>query len=324
MKAAFLDFATLGPNDIDTADLQAVLPEIIFYEHTSVGELSARVQDVEILLVNKVVLGTEQLKKATALKLIGLAATGTDNVDLAAAAAQGVVVSNIRDYCTPSVVQHVFALILALNQHLAEYKQLTASGQWARARQFCMHDHPFAELSGKTIGIVGYGALGRAVAEIAKGFGMNVLAAALSYRSTTEDEDGVERVRLEELLSRADITSLHCPLTSATRHLMNAATLALMPAHALLINTARGGLVDGDALVAALKNGALGGAGIDVLTPEPPAVDAALLNAELVNLIVTPHIAWAAREARQRALDEITQNIKAFIAGKPRNQVNPF
>jgi glycerate dehydrogenase len=326
MKAVFLDFATLGPGDIDAASLTRLLPGIALHPRTAREELAERVRDAEIVILNKVSLSEQVIARAPRLKLICLAATGTDNVALEAARARGIAVTNIRDYCAPSVTQHVFALILALTHRLREYESLLAMGAWSRASEFCLLDYPFHELAGKTLGIVGLGSLGGGVARVATAFGMQVLAARRPYRPAANRgeslADGVRRVGFPELLARSHIVSLHCPLTDETRHLIDAAAFRQMRPGALLINTARGSLVDSDALIAALRAGLIGGAGIDVLAREPPAHDDPLLQARLPNLIVTPHIAWAAKESRQRALEEIALNIAAFVAGERRNRLD--
>jgi glycerate dehydrogenase len=318
--AAFLDFASLRPCDLDLAGLRSVLPDVTLYDHTTPGERLARLAACEVALVNKVKVDGALLAGATRLRYIGLAATGVDNVDVAAARARGIAVTNIRDYCAPSVVQHVFGLILALTLRLREYDALLASGGWQRSRDFCLLDYPSRELAGKTLGIVGLGNLGQAVAGVAQAFGMRVLAAAREPGATADG--GIERRPWPDLLAEVDVLSLHCPLTPATRHLINARTLARMRPGSLLINTARGALVDPGALLASLQGGHLGGAGIDVLDTEPPVSGHPLLDARLPNLIVTPHIAWAARESRQRALDEVVANVRAWLAGERRNRVD--
>ena len=276
--------------------------------------------------MNKVRLDRERLTAAApALKLVVLAATGTDNVDLVAARELGIAVCNIRNYATPSVVQHVFGLILALTLRLDEYRELLARGAWERSPHFCLLDFPSRELAGRTLGIVGYGQLGQAVGAVGQAFGMRVVAA----RSLRPDgaavpagkARAVERLALPELLAAADVLSLHCPLTPATRHLINREAIARMRPGAVLINTARGDLVDYAALLNALRTGPLGGAGIDVLPEEPPAAGHPLLATRLPNLLVTPHIAWAARESRQRALNEIVANVRDFMTGGQRNRV---
>ncbi|MDH5274962.1 MAG: glycerate dehydrogenase [Gammaproteobacteria bacterium] len=326
MQSAFLDFDSLGPADIDTSALRATLPGIRVYGSTRPGEVDARIAGCEILLVNKVDLDRRRLAAAApALKLVVLAATGTDNVDLAAARELGIAVANIRSYATPSVVQHVFGLVLALTLRLEEYRLLLQAGAWERSPHFCLLDYPTRELSGRTLGIVGYGQLGQAVAAVGRAFGMRVVAARSLRQapgiSRAPDPVPVDRLELPEVLATADVVSLHCPLTPATRHLINGESLAHLRRDALLINTARGDLVDSIALLDALRGGRLGGAGIDVLAEEPPVGGHPLLEARLPNLIVTPHIAWAARESRQRALDEVVGNVRAFLSGGQRNRV---
>ncbi|MEO8445566.1 MAG: NAD(P)-dependent oxidoreductase [Gammaproteobacteria bacterium] len=326
MKAAFLDFDSIGPADIDTAALLELLPGIELYGSSTASEIDARLTGCAIVLVNKVDLDRDRLAAAApALRLVVLAATGTDNVDLTAARDLGIAVANIRDYATPSVVQHVFGLILALTLRLSEYRELLRSGAWERSPHFCLLDYPSRELAGKTLGILGYGQLGRAVGAVGQAFGMEVVAAHSLRDGGDAGAPGpgsaVSRLPLAELLGRSDVLSLHCPLTPATRRVIGRDALGRMRRDALLINTARGDLVDPDALLAALEGGRLGGAGIDVLAGEPPARGNALLNARLPNLIVTPHIAWAARESRQRALDEVVANVRDFLSGGRRNRV---
>ncbi|MDH3647383.1 MAG: 2-hydroxyacid dehydrogenase [Gammaproteobacteria bacterium] len=314
--AAFLDFATVSHDDVDVAALHQVLPDLHFYSTTTDDEVSERIVDSEILLINKVVLDKSRIDAAPRLRLICAAATGTDNVDLDAARARDIAVCNIRSYCTSSVAQHVFALVLALTHHLEGYQRLLSEGAWRGSPQFCLLDFPIRELSGKVLGIVGHGELGGAVATIARAFGMHVLLAERPEADTRKD-----RLALQDLLHRVDILSLHCPLNRQTHNLIAAAELARMKPDALLINTARGALVDATALVAALRAGKLGGAGIDVLEREPPVAGSPLLEADIPHLIVTPHIAWAAVEARQRAIVEIAANITAWQAGERRNRV---
>ncbi len=317
MKAAFLDFDSLGPADIDTSALKATLPDIELHGSSAGNQIDARIAGCEILLVNKVRLDRARLAAVPTLCLVVLTATGTDNVDLVAARKLGIAVCNIRNYGTSSVVQHVFGLLLALTLRLDEYRQLLQNGAWERSPQFCLLDFPSRELAGRTLGIVGYGQLGRAVGEVGRAFGMQVIAA----ESATASSANVDRLPLPELLATADVVSLHCPLTPATRHLINRESLSRMRRDAVLINTARGDLVDYAALLDALRSGHLGGAGIDVLPEEPPVAGHPLLAARLPNLIVTPHIAWAARESRQRLLDEVVANIRDFLSGGRRNRV---
>jgi len=325
MRSVFLDTDTLGPDDIDLAPLTDQLPDLEFLSSTATERIAECVATADIVLVNKVRLSAGIIKSAPNLKLICLAATGTDNVDLDAAADSGIVVSNIRHYCAPSVVQHVFTLMLALTQRLSDYQQAVRDGAWNAGRPFCLLDYPIRELGGKTIGIVGFGSLGAAVGRVAEAFDMHVLAARRPYDPTDTDllgpSEGVERAGLGRLLAQADVVSLHCPLNPDTTNLIDAAALAAMRNDAILINTARGGLVDSAALVTALQTGQIAGAGIDVLRQEPPVDPEPLIDTTLPNLIVTPHIAWAGRESRQRAVDQMAENIAGFLRGSPRNNV---
>lgn len=315
MRSVFLDFGTLSRDDIDVTPLLAVLPETEFFMATTTKDVIARVQDAEVVMLNKVRLSRQIMEGAPHLRLVCVAATGTDNVDVRAATDRGITVCNIRAYCTASVVQHVFAMILYLTHHLERYRALVRGGAWHTSSHFCLLDYPIRELTGTSIGIVGYGELGRGVGRLAEALGMDVLLASRPGRTQSG------RLPLSELLPRADVLSLHCPLTPDTANLIGSKELALMKRDALLINTARGGLVESRALVSALREGRLGGAGIDVLPQEPPVTGNALLEEDIPNLIVTPHIAWSAKEARQRALNEIAANVRDFKAGRRRNQV---
>lgn len=317
MRGVFLDFATISNNDVDTAKLDAVIPGLEYHQVTRAAELIERINNAEVVLTNKIALGGDVFSASTELKLIVLAATGTNNIDLQAAKKNDIAVYNIRDYCTSSVVQHVYALILALTRHVRAYQHLLETSAWHDSPQFCMLDYPIRELDGKTLGIVGYGSLGKAVADAAKVFGLNVIVA----RRPGDDDTREGRVSLEDLLGNADIVSLHCPLTPATEKLIGRPELDLMKEDAVLINTARGALVDEEALAMALRSGDLGGAGIDVLSEEPPVHGSPLLTGRIPNLIVTPHIAWAAREARQRAIDAMAANVAAFKRGDDTNRV---
>ncbi|MCL4792568.1 MAG: D-2-hydroxyacid dehydrogenase [Gammaproteobacteria bacterium] len=327
MKAVFPDFDSIGPADLDLSALHATLPEIRLFGSSTAAEVRERIAGCEILIVNKVHLDRKLLAANPSLRLVCLAATGSDNIDLHAARELGITVCNIRNYCTASVVQHVFGMLLSLNLHLDEYRRLLADGSWQRSAHFCLLDHPVRELAGRTFGIVGYGELGRAVAQTARAFGMRVLVSHslrpdAALQNLPADDPPVERMTLPGLLAVSDVLSLHCPLTPDTRHLINAESLRLMRADAVLINTARGALVDESALLEALRAGRLGGAGIDVLAEEPPASGNPLLEVRLPNLLVTPHIAWAAREARQRALDQVVANVRAFLNGQACNTLS--
>lgn len=316
LKGVVLDLATITRGDLDLSALDKAVPGWVGYPVTRTDQLYERIAEAEVILTNKIKLDAVALAHAPNLKLICLAATGTNNVDLEAAKASGIAVCNIQAYCTASVTQHVFALILALTINIPGYRALLREGAWKESPQFCLLDFPIRELSGKTMGIIGYGELGRAAARVAEAFGMNVLVA---NRPGGKPQEG--RLPLEAVLERSDVISLHCPLTKDTRGLIDAAALRQMKPDALLINTARGAVIDEQALADALRQGVIGGAGIDVLSEEPPVNGNPLLADDIPNLIVTPHIAWAAQEARQRAIDEMAANVADFLAGGSRNRV---
>jgi glycerate dehydrogenase len=288
------------------------------YETRDRLSVAERIDGAGVVVTNKVVLDAALLEQAAShLELICVAATGTNNIDLEATDRLGIPVCNARGYATPSVVQHVFALILALSTRLLDYEQAARDGRWARSPFFCLLNFPVREIRGLTLGIVGYGELGRGVAEVARTFGMEVL---ISQRPGGPPRPG--RLPLNELLPRVDVLSLHCPLTPETRGLIDPRALSLMRDDALLINTARGGIVDEAAVAAALRGGHLGGAGVDVLAEEPPANGSPLLEPGIPNLILTPHSAWASHGSRQRLIDQVAENIHAFRAGEPKNLVN--
>ncbi len=315
MNGVFLDLDSLDRGDLRLDPLWATLPRWRHFAHTSPAQVAERLAGCQVVISNKVMLDETALRTTDALELICVAATGVDNVDLEAARRRGIAVCNVTGYATPSVVQHVYALILALATRLCHYRKAVQDGDWSRSEHFCLLDHPIEEIAGKTLGIIGYGELGRAVAAAGSAFGLEVVVA--KGRGTEGP-----RLPLPRLLECADIVSLHCPLTPETRNLIGAAELARMKPGALLINTARGGLVDSSALLQALCSGRLGGAALDVLEDEPPAPDHPLLQARLPNLIVTPHVAWASRQARQRLVDELVANIQAFLCGERRNRVD--
>jgi len=321
MQAVFLDYETLSYSDLRTANLTRVLPAIRLYDNTANAELTEHIENAEIVLLNKIKLNRAALDAAPRLRLIAVAGTGTDNIDLQRAAERGIGVCNVRGYCTSSVAQHVWSMILHLTQHLSAYHRLAIDGSWAGSAAFAAAEHRIRELQGLNLGIVGWGELGRAVAKIGECFGMRVLAANRPGGDPRAGHAQEQRLDLRELLAIADVVSLHCPLTDQTRGMIGAAELALMKPDALLINTARGALVDSRALAEALKAGRLGGAGIDVLAQEPPVDGDPLLDAAVQNLLVTPHIAWAARESRQRCLDEMAANIQDFLSGGRRGRV---
>lgn len=315
-RAVFLDHASLDLGDLDMQPLQQVFAELTLHPQTAPQQVTERLQGAQVAISNKVPLNAATFAACPELKLVLVTATGTNNIDLAAARAHGVVVSNCQGYGTPSVAQHTLLLLLALATRLPDYQRDVAAGRWQQASQFCLLDHPIVELEGKTLGLLGHGELGGAVARLAEAFGMRVLLGQLPGRPPRED-----RIALHELLPQVDALTLHCPLNEQTRNLIGAAELALMKPQAFLINTARGGLVDEQALADALRRGHLGGAASDVLTQEPPRDGNPLLAADIPRLIVTPHNAWGSREARQRIVGQVVENAAAFFAGAPRRVV---
>ena len=325
MKSVFLDFGTVSHDDLDTTNLERVLPGISLYPTSNDAEVDERIAGCEFILTNK--LNITRARMRPGLKFIGLTATGTNNVDLEAAKELGIAVCNITNYCTVSVTQHVLGSILALTHRLRDYHDAAVDGTWARCEQFSVPGPPIRELTGKVLGLVGYGTLGKSVAKACRdALGMRILVAERpgvppGREADTQTSIGPVRASLDEVLRAADVLSLHCPLTPATRGLIGQRELALMKPEALLINTARGALVDLPALVEALKSGDLGGAAIDVLPEEPPVSGSPLFEPGIPNLIVTPHIAWAAFEARQRAVDELSLNIEDFRLGGRRGRV---
>lgn len=281
------------------------------------AEVVERLRGATVAVTNKVPLREAELAQLPQLKMIAVAATGTDIVDLAACRARGITVSNIRNYAVHTLPEHTFALILALRRNLIAYRADVEAGLWQRSERFCLLDHPIGDLAGSRLGLVGYGALGKSCARLARAFGMEV---CVHNRSPVNDA-GVRQVGWDELLETSDVISLHLPLSEQTRNLIGAPELARMKRNALLINTARGGLVDEAALADALTRGVIAGAGFDVLVKEPPAADNVLLNLRLPNFILTPHTAWASGEAMQVLADQLIANIEAWQAGRPNNVV---
>lgn len=316
MKAVFLDYATMGAG-LDLGVLRDAVSSLDVYDATTDDEIGGRIRDAEVVLTNKFRLTPALISAAPKLCFIGLTATGTDNVDLESAKAHGIAVANIRAYCTRSVVEHVFGVLLALAHSLPAYRRSIRAGRWQRSDDPFLLDHPIRELSAMTMGIVGYGELGSGVADMAREFGMEVLVSARPHAA--EMPDG--RVAFDDLLAGSDVISLHCPLNDDTRGLFGAAQFERMRDTAILINTARGALVDSAALAAALQKGTIAAAAVDVLPQEPPVDGDPLLDYEGDNLIVTPHIAWATAEARQNAIDELAANVRAFANGESRNRV---
>ncbi len=288
------------------------------YQFTEPNQIIERLRDATIAICNKLPLRADALAQLPSLRLIAVAATGVDNIDLEFCNAHNIAVCNGRNYATTSLPEHVLTLILALRRNLIAYREDVIRGEWQRAKQFCLLGHAINDVRGSTIGIVGCGALGKATANLARAVGMEVLVA--ERKGVGVIREG--RTSFTDVLRRSDVLSLHCPLTEATRNLIGAADLQLMKPTAILINTARGALVDEVALVGALKDGTIGGAGVDVLRVEPPASSNVLLEEKRPNLIVTPHVAWASREAMQVLADQVIDNLEAFVRGQPRNLVS--
>lgn len=307
MKAVFLDASTLG-NDVDLAPIEQVTGGLVQHGATTPEQVAERIQGFDTVLVNKVVLGRAHFEQNPELKTIAVVATGLNNIDLNAAKEHGIQVLNVTNYGRSTVAQHTMALILALATRLLDYDRDVRAGRWAESDMFCLMNHPIMELEGRTLGIMGYGDLGQGVAGRAKAFGMNILLGARPGQAAGK-VDGNSRIPLDELLPQVDVLSLHCLLTDETRNLIGARELRMMKRDALLINTSRGGLVDEEALANALREGVIRGAGFDVLTEEPPRNGNALLAGDIPNLIVTPHSAWASREARQRIVGITAENL---------------
>jgi glycerate dehydrogenase len=315
-RIVFLDRETLPPETV----LRPPVPEheLICHPRTVATDVMDRIGDADIVITNKVRLSREMLAAAPRLKFIAVAATGTDVVDIAAAREMDITVSNIRGYALATVPEHVFGLILALRRSILQYRQSVAAGRWQDAGQFCYFDYPICDLAGSTLGIIGSGALGEAVARLGEAFGMKVLRAE---RRGSKDAR-VGRIPFEDVLRQSDVITLHAPLTPETRNLIGAAEFAMMERRPLLINAGRGGLVDETVLGDALASQQIAGAGFDVATAEPPAADHPLMRLlNYPNFILTPHIAWASAQATQVLADQLIDNIDAFLAGHPKHVV---
>lgn len=314
-KIVVLDGQALNPGDLDWKALRA-LGEVELFETTPDDAIIERLRGAEIALTNKTPLRSDTIAQLPDLRFIGVLATGYDIVDVKAAAARGIAVSNIPTYGTNSVAQFAFALILELCHRVQQHADDVRDGGWIRRSAWSYHLSPLTELAGKTLGLIGFGRIGRQTANIGQAFGMHVIAAD----PTLSGEESVESVAIDDLLRRADVVSLHCPLTPETRGLMNAARLAMMKPSAILINTSRGPLVEEQALADALAAGRIAGAALDVVPVEPPVAQSPLATAP--NCLVTPHIAWATREARSRLMQTAVDNVSAYLSGHPANVVN--
>ena len=318
MNIVFLDRDTISPET--TLRAPAFAHTWVQHDRTTAEQAAQRIRDAHIVIVNKVKLSAETLTQAPHLKLIAVAATGTDNIDLATCQQRGIVVSNVRNYAKHTVPEHTFALIFALRRSICAYRDAVKAGRWQEAAQFCFFDHPIRDLAGSTLGVIGDGVLGQAVATIGRALGMRVLFSAHKGRSG----QGRLYTPFEDVLRQSDILTLHCPLNASTRNMIGAAEFAQMQRKPLLINTGRGGLVDEAAVGPALQAGHISGAAFDVTSVEPPPLDhpfMALLDRP--DFILTPHVAWASAEAIQALADQLIDNIEAFVHGTPVNVVAP-
>ena len=317
MRIVVLDAHTANPGDLSWAGFES-LGECTIHDRTPLADTVARARDAEVVITNKAVLNREIISALPKLRYIGVIATGYNVVDLDAASERGVAVTNVPGYSTASVAQAVFAMILELTNHAAAHATAVREGRWDSCPDFCFWDHPIVELSGRTLGLIGFGDIGSAVARIGTAFGMRVLASRRAW--AVPPPEGVEAASAEKVFRESDVISLHCPLNGETREIVNEKTLAMMKKSALLVNTARGPLVNEAALASALNYGQIAGAALDVLSVEPPAPSNPLLSAR--NCLVTPHIAWASRESRARLITRAVENLRAFIEGSPVNVVN--
>ena len=320
MNIVVLEGYVNNPGDLSWDALERY-GTVTVYDRTPRDQLAARVAEADVAVSSKVTWDAEALSWAPRLKMIALTSTGYNVVDLDAARDASVVVSNVPAYSTPDVAQMTFALLLELCLHVGEHSRLVMDGDWTRAKDFSFWETPLVELAGKTFGIVGMGSIGQAVCRIARAFNMPVVFENRSAKPELEG-DGVRQVSLDELLATADVVSLHVPATPETNRMMNATALAKMKDGAYLLNTARGTLVDEQAVVDALRSGKLAGFGADVVSAEPMRPDNPLLQAKGQNIVVTPHIAWATHEARARLLATVAANVGAFVEGKPQNVVD--
>ncbi|MEH6351408.1 2-hydroxyacid dehydrogenase [Pseudomonas sp. 3JA] len=316
-RAVFLDHPSLDLGDLDLAPLRNCFSDLQLFARTTPEQVIERLKGATVAITNKIVIDAQAMAASPELKLILISATGTNNVDLAAARSHGITVCNCQGYGTPSVAQHTIMLLLNLATRLADYQKAVGEGRWQQASQFCLLDYPIVELAGKTLGLLGHGELGSAVGRLAEAFGMRVLLGQLPGRPTRPD-----RLPLEQLLPQVDALTLHCPLNEHTRNFIGARELAQLKPGAFVVNTARGGLIDEQALAEALRNGHLGGAATDVLSVEPPAQGNPLLAGDIPRLIVTPHNAWGSREARQRIVGQMSENAQGFFSGTARRVVS--
>lgn len=319
MRGVFLDSDSLAPKDLNLSSISNTLEQWDFFPATTAEQTLEHIGDASVVVTNKVVIDETTMAACPQLKLICVSATGTNNIDLKAAGKHNITVCNAIGYGTASVVQHTLALILSLTNRLSDYNQAAKNGTWEAAPFFCLLDYPVMQLAGKKLGIIGYGELGKSVAQLARSLGMDVL---ISQRPGTEEQPcPTGRLSLNTVLAESDLLTLHCPLTEETENLIGQEQLTRMKPGSFLINCARGGIVNEGDLADALRTGHLGGAACDVLSKEPPTADNPLLANDIPNLILTPHMAWASREARQRLVDIVADNILCWREGNPKNIV---
>ncbi|CAI9003354.1 2-hydroxyacid dehydrogenase [Pseudomonas brassicacearum subsp. neoaurantiaca] len=316
-RAVFLDHPSLDLGDLDLGPLRNCFSDLQLFARTTPDQVIERLKGATVAITNKIVIDAQAMAASPELKLILISATGTNNVDLAAARSHGITVCNCQGYGTPSVAQHTIMLLLNLATRLADYQKAVGEGRWQQASQFCLLDYPIVELKGKTLGLLGHGELGSAVGRLAEAFGMRVLLGQIPGRPARPD-----RLPLEQLLPQVDALTLHCPLNEHTRNFIGARELALLKPGTFVVNTARGGLIDEQALAEALRSGHLGGAATDVLSVEPPTQGNPLLAGDIPRLIVTPHNAWGSREARQRIVGQMSENAQGFFSGTARRVVS--
>jgi len=313
MRIVILDGLTTNPGDVSWEPLER-LGSLTVFDRTAPGDVVARAADADAILTNKAIVGREQIAALPQLKYVGVLATGFNIVDVAAARERGILVCNVPEYSTPNVVQAAWALILELANRVGHHDRTVHEGHWAACHDFCYWHGELVELAGRTLGIVGHGRIGRGVATVGRAFGMRVI----HHRRQGGGDPAC--VDLDTLFRESDVVSLHCPLTPETKGLVDARRLAMMKPTAFLVNTARGPLVDEEALAAALNAGQIAGAAVDVLSVEPPPASNPLLTAK--NCVITPHVAWATRDARRRLIDVTAANLAAFAVGQPQNVVN--
>lgn len=315
MQIVILDGYTLNPGDQEW-DPITKLGNVTIYDRSATAEIVARAGDAEVLLVNKVVLSAETLAALPHVKYVGVMATGYNNIDIDAANQHGIIVTNVKAYGPASVAQQTFALLLSIANRAETHSQSVFAGEWTASPDFCYWKTPLTELAGKTMGLIGLGDIGSQVASIALAFGMKVIA----YRKHPAPAEGIEMVQLDDIFTRSDVVSLHCPLTTETREIINRDSLARMKPNAIILNTGRGPLVNEADLADALRNGVIAGAGLDVLSSEPPKADNPLLSAP--NCVITPHVAWATFEARKRLMQMVADNLEAYQRGEAKNVVS--